>query len=54
MPMKTDTLLKSRNNILTIKPEMTPQQSTIDFILAFAAAYEVPRMKPEMPGYILN
>ncbi len=54
MPMKADTILEFYDTTLNINTEMQPRQSTLDFILAFAAAYEVPRLQPEMPGYVLN
>jgi hypothetical protein len=54
MPMKTDTILELYDNKLNINNEMQPRQATLDFILAFAASYEVLHLTPEMPGYVLN
>ncbi len=40
-----------------LKSKLEPQQSTIDFILGFAASYETSennQLSIKMPGYILN
>lgn len=37
--------------------KMKPKKSSVDFILAFAAAYEAPKLKDikiQLPGMVLN
>lgn len=40
-----------------LRKRMNPKKSTIDFILAYAAAYEAPKTKDkkmQLPGIVLN
>lgn len=39
---------------LNSKKELMPKASTIDFILGFAASYEVPQSNIQLPGIVLN
>lgn len=44
--MKHDLLMKKRNavqNVCKTEESLSPKQSTIDFLLRYAAAYEVPQ-----------
>lgn len=40
-----------------LEQKMSPKKTTVDFIMAFAATYEVPKTKDkkiQLPGMVLN